>query len=75
MGRFEAGTQPGQIVGDTPSPKKSRTTWTGGVAQVVECVLCKCEALNLNPSPTKKKRKPIEGENFPGTITQGTHIL
>jgi hypothetical protein len=26
-----------------------------GVAQVVKCLLCKCEALNSNPSPTKKK--------------------
>jgi hypothetical protein len=30
---------------------------TGGVAQVVEQLLCKCEALISNPSPAKKKKK------------------
>jgi hypothetical protein len=30
---------------------------TRGVAQAVELLLCKCEALSSNPSPTKKKRK------------------
>jgi hypothetical protein len=27
---------------------------TGGVAQVLECLLCKCEALSSNLSPIKK---------------------
>jgi hypothetical protein len=27
------------------------------MGQVVECLLCKCEALRSNPSPQKKKRK------------------
>jgi hypothetical protein len=27
------------------------------VAQAVECLICKCEALTLNPSPTKKREK------------------
>jgi hypothetical protein len=31
-------------------------TWTGGVAQVVECLLCKHEILSSN-TPTKKKKK------------------
>jgi hypothetical protein len=43
--------QPGQI----PSPNQSEK-WTGGVAQTIECLLCKYEALNSNPSPTKKKK-------------------
>jgi hypothetical protein len=30
--------------------------WTGGVAQAVEHMLCQREALNLNPSPIKKKK-------------------
>jgi hypothetical protein len=30
------------------------------MAQVVECLLCKQEALNSNPSPTKKKKKRKE---------------
>jgi hypothetical protein len=28
--------------------------WTGGVGQVVECLLCKQEALSSNPSSSKK---------------------
>jgi hypothetical protein len=31
----------------------------GGVAQVVERLLCKHEALTLKPSPTKKKKKKV----------------
>jgi hypothetical protein len=27
------------------------------VSQVIEYLLCKCEALSSNPSPTKKKEK------------------
>jgi hypothetical protein len=27
------------------------------VAQVVECLFCKCEALSTNPSPIKKERE------------------
>jgi hypothetical protein len=42
--------QPGQIVHNTPSLK-----WTRSVAQIVECLLCKCEALSSNSSTTKKK--------------------
>jgi hypothetical protein len=30
---------------------------TGGVAQVVEYLLCKLKAVSLNSSPTKKKKK------------------
>jgi hypothetical protein len=30
--------------------------WAGGVAQAV-VLLCKCEALSLNPSSTKRKKK------------------
>jgi hypothetical protein len=41
-----------QIVQETPSPK-----WTGGMAQVVECQLCKWKALSSNPNPTKKNLK------------------
>jgi hypothetical protein len=29
---------------------------TGGVAQAVKCLLCKCKALCSNPSPSKKER-------------------
>jgi hypothetical protein len=27
--------------------------WTGGVAQAVKCLLCKCEALSSNPNSPK----------------------
>jgi hypothetical protein len=33
-----------------PSPKITRAKWTGGVALVVERLLCKLKALNSNPS-------------------------
>jgi hypothetical protein len=35
---------------------KTRAKWTGGVAKVVEHLLCKCEALSSNPSPTEVKK-------------------
>jgi hypothetical protein len=37
--------------------KITREKWTGSVAQGVECLLCKCEALSSNASPTKKKKE------------------
>jgi hypothetical protein len=37
----------------------------GGVAQVVECLPCKCEALTSKPSNTKKKCKLKMG-HIPG---------
>jgi hypothetical protein len=30
--------------------------WTGDVAEAVECLLCKHEALSSNSSPTKTKQ-------------------
>jgi hypothetical protein len=35
---------------------------TGCMAQVIKCLLCKCETLSSNPSPTKKKKKKEEEE-------------
>jgi hypothetical protein len=29
--------------------------WARGMAQAVECLLYKCEALNSNPNPTKNR--------------------
>jgi hypothetical protein len=34
---------------------KTRGLWVGGVAEVVECLPSKCEALNSNP--TKKEEE------------------
>jgi hypothetical protein len=35
---------------------------TGGMAQVVEHLLCKCKALNSTPSPIKEKKKKRKEE-------------
>jgi hypothetical protein len=45
-----------QIVHETPTSKITRVKWTGGMAQAVEHLLYKCEALSSKPSPTKKKK-------------------
>jgi hypothetical protein len=37
--------------------KITRAKWTGGMVQVAECLLCKCEEQNSKPSPTKKKKE------------------
>jgi hypothetical protein len=57
------GDQLGQIVCEMlhpppPTPKITRAKWTGVVAQAVESLLCKQEALssNCNSSPTKIKK-------------------
>jgi hypothetical protein len=39
LGRNVTHGQPGQIVHETPISKITRAKWTGGVAQVVECLL------------------------------------
>jgi hypothetical protein len=40
--------------------KITRVKWTGGVAQVVEFLLCKGKALNSNPTSTIKKEAVSE---------------
>jgi hypothetical protein len=47
-----------------PISKRTRAKWAGGVAQAVECLLCKYEVLRSNPCPTKKKRKKKVFQNF-----------
>jgi hypothetical protein len=46
-----------QIVGVTPISKITRAKWIRGVAQVVEHLPCKHEALSSNSSPTHQKKK------------------
>jgi hypothetical protein len=58
-------SQPRKIVLETPISKTTRTKWTGGVAQAADCLLCKCETLSSNPSPTKKKQNK---ENIKNTF-------
>jgi hypothetical protein len=40
-----------------PISKLSKEKWTGGVAEVIKCLLWKYKTLSLNHSPTKKKKK------------------
>jgi hypothetical protein len=47
--------QLGQTVHKIPSPEIIRAKWTGGAAQVVDCLLCKSQVLSSNFSPTEKK--------------------
>jgi hypothetical protein len=42
----------------------TREKWTGGVAQVEGCLLCKHEAMIPNPSPTTKKKRKIAERKF-----------
>jgi hypothetical protein len=56
MQRITVPGQPKQIVQETPISKITRAKWTGGMAQAIEHLLCKCEALSSNPSLTKKKK-------------------
>jgi hypothetical protein len=55
--------QPGQIVHQTPIYKTATTKWTGGMAQVIEHLLCQCEALSSNPNPRKKEKKKVKGHD------------
>jgi hypothetical protein len=52
--RIKVGGQSGQIVLETPI---SKAKWTGGVAQMVECLLCELKTLSSNPTATKKEKK------------------
>jgi hypothetical protein len=42
-----------------PISKITRAKWTGGVAQVVEHLLCECKALSSNSNPTKRLKEMI----------------
>jgi hypothetical protein len=44
--------QPGQRIHKDPISKIITAKWTGSVPHVVESLLCKCEALSSNSSPT-----------------------
>jgi hypothetical protein len=57
IGRITVQNQPREIVLETPVSKITRAKWTEGVAQAVKHLLCKCEALSSNASPTTNKRK------------------
>jgi hypothetical protein len=47
--------QPGKVVCETPISKKAEQN----VLEVIGHLLCKCELLSSNPSPTKKDKKPF----------------
>jgi hypothetical protein len=44
--------------------KITRAKWIGGVTQAIEYLLCKREALSINPSPTRKERKKFRNSFF-----------
>jgi hypothetical protein len=55
---MEVQDQPRQIVCKTPISTITRAKWTGGVAQELESLLCKHEALNSSSVPQKKLNNP-----------------
>jgi hypothetical protein len=55
--RLKSGRSLGKANLRDPISKINRAKWTGGVAQMVERLLCKCEALRSNSPPQKKKGK------------------
>jgi hypothetical protein len=54
--RIVVQSQPKKVVLMTSISKITGAEWSRGVAQVVECLLCKCEALSSNPCPAQKKK-------------------
>jgi hypothetical protein len=54
-GRLWFKVSPGKQFRDSIS-KTTRAKWSGGVAQVVDYLLCQHEALSANPSPTIKEK-------------------
>jgi hypothetical protein len=43
--------------------KITKVKWTGGVAQAIECLLCKCEALSSNSIQTQPPPKQTNKQN------------
>jgi hypothetical protein len=60
--RFEVSL--GKLLQETSISKITRAKWIGGLAEGAECLLCKCEDLSSNPSPTKNKE--IQSVRFYG---------
>jgi hypothetical protein len=50
-----------QIVCETPISNIARAKLTGGMAKVVEQLVCNCEALNSNPSSSLCLNKEQKG--------------
>jgi hypothetical protein len=46
-----------------PFSKITTAKWTGGVAKVAKCLLCKGKAMRSNPSPTKKEKNVLKTTN------------
>jgi hypothetical protein len=65
IGRIMVPDQLRQVFLETPISKIIRTKWTESVAQGVERLLCKCEPLSSNFSPTKKKKKKRQKSQTP----------
>jgi hypothetical protein len=57
--RIKVQGQSGQVVHEIPISKITRANWIGGLVQIVECLLCKCEA-EFKPQSHQKKREEEE---------------
>jgi hypothetical protein len=66
--RIVVQSQPRQIVLETLSRKYPSQKRAGGMAQVVACLPSKGEALSLNPSAAKKKKKRDEEDALSGNL-------
>jgi hypothetical protein len=51
--------------------KQPEQKWTGSVAQTVQCVLYRYEALSTNPNSTQKKKKKVENTSSNSSTLQG----
>jgi hypothetical protein len=67
--------KPGQIVWETPISKMTRVKWTGGVAQVVQCLFGKTKTLSSNPSYMKRKRKKWICQTNPWLLLPGWSLV
>jgi hypothetical protein len=47
-------------LGNRIKPHLKLDTWTGGVAQGIECLLCKLEILSSKPRPRKTQEQKLD---------------
>jgi hypothetical protein len=75
MKRIVVGSQLQQIVREDSISRATRAKWTGGVAQVVDHLICKCKALSSNPSLTKKKKEKEKKKETQQYLYHGEVLL
>jgi hypothetical protein len=57
-----------------PISNITRVKWTEGVAQEIECLLCKDKTLNSNVSPTKKRKNFSKCTHSPTSSWASGHL-